>query len=577
MSPYTGFWGFCNPGCAIVYNPTQAAAAGLAAPKTVSSFGDLMQLPLFRSDWGVGDPSSPTPYREDEAKTLHRVHIYFQDTWKVRPSLTLNYGLGYQFEGNIANYDLPKPAILSPVYGNDLSPTRKQFTNFSPALGFAWRVGKSDKTVIRGGAGLFYDTQLLWEHLRERSEIGPVGNGRYRIQSSYTLNTLSGIPGVPVGAPTAFQTVPTAFTLGNLLQQYGQLTDQLNSLFAPGKYSYPQYTNFDIAKQGLELIPQNFPVLYAEHFNIGVQRLITKDLVLTADFVSRQYMHTLLGGAANTEIDYNHYNSFQGPVIPKCTGTQQFDPSVKCSTGVITFWTPGGRGNYRALLVKLDKRFSRRYQFTVSYALQSQAAVDVYTNSNWFAGYGPHGPRHVLNISGVTRLPWGFEASVISSTISADPVTPYVPTIDLDGDGSSGEPIPGVSFKCFNRGCGRSDLINAVNNFNANYAGKKTVRGQTIPTLVLPQHFSMGSTLNTQDLRLTKTFSFHERFRFNAFAECFNVFNFGNVSGFALTLDTLAANPANQTFAFGQPSQRVGQNFGSGGPRAFQVGGRFSF
>jgi hypothetical protein len=577
LSPNTGFWGFCNPGCAIVYNPTQAAAVGLTAPKTLSSFNDLLQLPLYRNDWGVGDPSTPAPFQADEAKTGHRIHVYLQDTWKIRPSLTLNLGLGYQYEGNLANYDLRKPASLAPIYGSDVSPTDQQYKNFSPAIGFAWRVGKSDKTVIRGGAGLFYDTQLLWEHFRERSEIGPVGNGRYRVQSTYTLNTLAGIPGVPVGAATAFLTVPTAFTLNDLMQQYGGLTNQLNGLFAPGKYSYPDITNFDVAKQALELIPRNFPVLYSEHFNIGVQREIAKDMVLTADFVSRQYMHTLLGGTNNVEIDYNHYNAVQGPAIPKCVGAQQFDPNAKCSTGAITFWDPGGRGNYRGLLVKLTKRFTNHYQLTASYALQSQAAVEVFSNNNWFAGYGPYGPRHVLNISGLMQLPWGFEASVISSTISATPVAPTIPTIDLDGDGSTGEPLPGVDYRCFNAGCGRSDLAKAVSDFNTNYAGKKTSRGQTIPTLVLPQQYNLGSTFNSQDLRISKTFRLKERYQFNFFGECFNIFNVGNVSGFNLTLDTAAANPASQTFAFGRPSQRVGQNFGSGGPRAFQVGGRFSF
>jgi hypothetical protein len=183
----------------------------------------------------------------------------------------------------------------------------------------------------------------------------------------------------------------------------------------------------------------------------------------------------------------------------------------------------------------------------------------------------------VLNISGLMQLPWGFEASVISSTISATPVAPTIPTIDLDGDGSTGEPLPGVDYRCFNAGCGRSDLAKAVSDFNTNYAGKKTSRGQTIPTLVLPQQYNLGSTFNSQDLRISKTFRLKERYQFNFFGECFNIFNVGNVSGFNLTLDTAAANPASQTFAFGRPSQRVGQNFGSGGPRAFQVGGRFSF
>ena len=43
------------------------------------------------------------------------------------------------------------------------------------------------------------------------------------------------------------------------------------------------------------------------------------------------------------------------------------------------------------------------------------------------------------------------------------------------------------------------------------------------------------------------------------------------------TLDQAAANPANQTYAFGQPTGRVAQTFGSGGPRALQVAARITF
>jgi hypothetical protein len=57
----------------------------------------------------------------------------------------------------------------------------------------------------------------------------------------------------------------------------------------------------------------------------------------------------------------------------------------------------------------------------------------------------------------------------------------------------------------------------------------------------------------------------------------FNAFNIANLRGYGNTLDIRSANPAAQTFAFGQPTQRALQTFGSAGPRAFQVGGRFSF
>ena len=51
----------------------------------------------------------------------------------------------------------------------------------------------------------------------------------------------------------------------------------------------------------------------------------------------------------------------------------------------------------------------------------------------------------------------------------------------------------------------------------------------------------------------------------------------GELKGYSFNLDTQAAMLAAQTYAFGQPTQRALQTFGSGGPRAFQFGGRFVF
>jgi hypothetical protein len=55
------------------------------------------------------------------------------------------------------------------------------------------------------------------------------------------------------------------------------------------------------------------------------------------------------------------------------------------------------------------------------------------------------------------------------------------------------------------------------------------------------------------------------------------VLNYFNPSGFNFNIDTKNTNAAAQTFAFGQATQRVGQIFGSGGPRASQIGARFQF
>jgi hypothetical protein len=85
----------------------------------------------------------------------------------------------------------------------------------------------------------------------------------------------------------------------------------------------------------------------------------------------------------------------------------------------------------------------------------------------------------------------------------------------------------------------------------------------------LPANYDFGKAFNSEDIRLTKKFTWRERYTLSVFGECFNIFNVANLSGYSFNL--------NDSSTFGQPTQRVGQVFGSGGPRAFQVGGRFIF
>jgi hypothetical protein len=271
------------------------------------------------------------------------------------------------------------------------------------------------------------------------------------------------------------------------------------------------------------------------------------------------------------------------PIIPRCATTPDFTVGDQCSTGGITFWVPEGRSVYDGLLVKLQKRFSKRYQFTASYALQrskvTATGASVVNLDNYFASFGPNLPRHNLNVAGVVDFPWGFKLSVNSSFISATPVNPIVTGIDLNGSGNTNFPlfeaVPGLSYNCFNYGCGKSDLNKAIAYWNSNVAtaatGKKAMNGAAIPTLPVPSNYDLGTPIFSQDFRVTKEFAVKERFHFMAFGEFFNAFNIANL--------TYSANPVLNSAAFGQPTGRVGQasTFGSFGPRAIQVGGRFTF
>ena len=286
-------------------------------------------------------------------------------------------------------------------------------------------------------------------------------------------------------------------------------------------------------------------------------------MVLTADWARRQFENVALG-----EIDKNHFSSVQGPVIARCAASQLLDPTQQCSTGAITSWTNQGRTIYEGLLVKLSKRFSNRYQFTASYALQNANTVGaIYNLNSYFQNYGPYLPRHNFNFSGIVNLPWGFELGFNSSMVSKTPFQPVISGVDLAGTGITTSALPGTSYRCFNVGCGKSGLDAAVAAYNTTYAGTKAPNGSTLGKLTLPGRYDFGDGSVSQDFRLTKRFRYKERYNLAIFGEVFNAFNIANLTGYSSTIGS----------AFGQPTQRAAQSFLSGGPRAIQVGGRFSF
>jgi hypothetical protein len=248
--------------------------------------------------------------------------------------------------------------------------------------------------------------------------------------------------------------------------------------------------------------------------------------------------------------------------------------------------------------VKVNKRLSNHFQFLVSYAFQKDVTdagpTGVLDNMNYMGSYGQDLAHHNLNVSGTVHMPWGFLLSVNSSIISRSPVVATVSGLDLPGTAPSGsaEALPGMAFGCLAVGCSKSQLVAAVENYNANYVGKPSAQGAGAPNpgpLVLPPDYQFGDPIFSQDFALTKTFTVKEKYKMSIRGEMFNAFNISNLTYPSFTLDALAAgcslttpngaftNCASQTYAFGQPTGRIGQTFGQGGARAVQVSARFSF
>jgi len=602
-----GLWGFCTPMCVGAFSPDYVRAALIPAvgtatfnalyptlPTVLKSDADVLNLPVLNinssifSGIGVGKVSLPAAYDYDQNKHYDQYRAYFQDIWKIRPNFTFNYGLAWNAQTGFYNSDLPRPAFLSPILGtgsNNLGPTANNVKEFQPAVGFAWSPFKDNKTVIRGGAGIYWDSTPGYYKLREASVIGPPGSARSTLAASAFTNiypgildfSLNGAP-IPIGAALPLSHL-TNMTIGQFMNLVFQELPNVSSVLAPdnpprsGSFPFP---NINYAKQGVEIYPTHFPLARSYQTSIGIQRDLGAGMVLTADWARRQGENVSLG-----EVDQNLFARYLGtptpaPVIPLCAKIPDFDPTHNCSTGTITFWTDQGRAVYDGLLVKLQKRLSHNYQFQVSYAFQKALGETVWDDTNWMAGYGEYLPHHDLTLQGTVNLKWGFTLSMNSSFISRTPVTAVVPSLDLPGTVPAGstEPIPGLAYNCLSAGCGKADLAKAVDAYNNSIVGTKNAQGAVITTkLVLPSNYEFGEPTITQDFRLTKTFTLKERLKINILGEMFNAFNISNLTGFSFQLD-----PATTTApAFGQPTQRINQTFGSAGPRAVQVGARITF
>jgi len=231
------------------------------------------------------------------------------------------------------------------------------------------------------------------------------------------------------------------------------------------------------------------------------------------------------------------------------------------------------RATYKGLLLRADKRFSHGFQILGSYAYSSNTGTNTgngFNLDNWLQNDGPLPTdlTHVLNLAGVVQLPSRFELGLNFSFSGAPPLNAYIGGIDFNGDGTTGDLLPGTTVNAFNRGMGHADLDRLVAQFNPTYAGTKDAQGRSIPRLTLPAHYSFGDNFHSLDLRLSRSFVFRERWRVSLIGEVFNLYNKANLSGYSGDL----TSPA-----FGQPTNRTSQVFGSGGPRAFQLAMRVSF
>jgi len=241
----------------------------------------------------------------------NRFAFYVGDTWKIRKNLTINYGLRYVRDTGRTDSDLPGFPQLDALIPGTGAPVHQPNKNFAPQIGIAWDPTGSGKTVVRAGAGLFYENVIFNNVLFDRPYR--LSHGAY-LQYPTACNFGQALPlavpgGSTISAPTELcnGTIGAAAAgLAAFEQQYQALNPfNLNN-------DNPSYL-VNLLNQGLNLTPlgmfgPGYKTPRSVQMNVGVQRELFKGTVLTVDYVRNVTTHTLLGIDMNHVGDVKYFN-----------------------------------------------------------------------------------------------------------------------------------------------------------------------------------------------------------------------------------------------------------------------------
>lgn len=306
------------------------------------------------------DPVTGQPTAARKNLRFNILAFFVQDDWKIKPNLTLNLGLRWEYfspltetKGNLSNVVLGSGAAaltdLKIRKGGDLFSTSKN--NWGPQIGFAWSPGGflghgfNNKMVVRGGFGIGYNLQQL--AITSNGRFNPpflVGLDLYGSDVLYTTNS-------DVRQFTGWPSNPAAI----------QTFDPTSGLPTSG------------APVDLTGFPARMPSTVTYRYSLDAQYDLGRNWVATLGYQGSQSRHYTLA----TNLNFLLY------------------PNLNPRVRQLTWFSNDANAHYNALLTQLQHRFSQTFEIDAQYRLSRNTDLgsqDYYTDFypwNLSHGVGP--------------------------------------------------------------------------------------------------------------------------------------------------------------------------------------------
>ena len=444
---------------------------------------------------------------------------FVQDTWHVRPRLTVDWGLRYEYE------KMPSPQIPNPLEARTAE-FPSDTNNWGPRVGLNWDVTGSGRTIVRGGYGIFYG-RIINSTISNAITNTGMANGQLSLT---VLNNQAGAPSYP-----------------NIIANASASPSRPNIVFFEPDTQNPMIHQFDL---------------------IWDQR-IAPNTVFSVSYVGSQGRHLpfFIDTNLNAPTSTVTYRASGGPLDGQNVTVPFFtQPRPNLNFNQMTQITYGVDTTYNALVLALNRRLTGGLQVQANYTLSKShdngQASQTFTSSNNVLNpfdleledaTSNFDVPHRFSVNAI----WQPRASslwlsdfTIAPVISVSKGAPFTPSL-------TGNAPPTTRVLTGILGAGGTNRLPSIER----------------------NSYRLPSSANV-DLRISRAFSLRDAGKIEVTLDAFNLFNRINYTSVNQTIYTVGGTATVPTLTYNTTFNSF-TNANSGTfaprPREIQLGVRFNF